>query len=68
MKDFEKVLKAFANMWRITTLTYLEREREAQVSGHLPCSSALFHQASKHLAILAAAGIVKSEVVPADWC
>lgn len=60
-KELERVLKALANQRRLTILIYLRSGKEAAVgdiANHLKLS---FKATSKHISVLAAAGIVEKE-------
>lgn len=59
--EFEKQLKVLANRRRLAILKYLKVHREAPVAEIAEEINLSFKATSKHLAILAAAGIVERE-------
>lgn len=59
--EFEKQLKVLANRRRLAILKYLKAHREAPVAEIAEEINLSFKATSKHLAILAAAGIVERE-------
>jgi len=61
MKELERDLKALANKRRLTILKYLKRVRKASVgdiAGEIELS---FKATSRHLSVLASAGILEKE-------
>ena len=61
MKEYEKILKAFANKRRLEILKYLKLKREATVGELSDKIKLSFKSTSKHLAVLSGADIVEKE-------
>ena len=61
MKDLEKIMKALANKRRLAILRYLKKNREASVGDIAYEIKLSFKATSKHLNILAGAGILDKE-------
>jgi len=60
-RGLERVLKALANRRRLAMVRYIGKQKEAtvgEVAGHMKLS---FKATSKHLALLAAAGILEKD-------
>ena len=60
-KDTERVLKALANRRRLAMLEFLKKKGEASVSGIAAELKLSLKATSKHLALLAGAGILDKE-------
>lgn len=63
LRDFEKVMKALANRRRLAILKYLKvggRATVGDIAGEIKLS---FKSTSKHLQLLAAAGIIEREQI-----
>jgi len=60
-KDLERVLKALANRRRLAIIAFLKRKGEASVSSIAAELKLSLKATSKHLALLAAAGILDKE-------
>ncbi len=60
-KDFERIMKAFANRRRLAILRFLKKEGRASVGDIAEEIRLSFKATSKHLGILSAAGIVDRE-------
>ncbi len=60
-KELERVLKALGNRRRLAIVAYLKRKGEASVSGVAAELKLSLKATSKHLALLAAAGILDKE-------
>ncbi|MDD2657598.1 MAG: metalloregulator ArsR/SmtB family transcription factor [Candidatus Pacebacteria bacterium] len=60
-KDFERIMKAFANRRRLAILRFLKTEKEASVGDIAEEIKLSFKATSKHLGVLSAAGIVDRE-------
>lgn len=63
MREFEKVMKALANHRRLTILKYLKVGGRATVSDIAHEIKLSFKSTSKHLQLLAAAGIIEREQI-----
>lgn len=61
MSELEKVLKAVANKRRMQILGLLKRSREIHVSAIARGIGLSFRSTSRHLRILATAGLVETE-------
>ena len=61
MKEFEKILKAFANRRRLAIVAFLKKEKEATVGNIAEELNLSFKSTSKHLGILCAADILERE-------
>lgn len=61
MKDFERTLKALANRRRLAILKYLKSEPEASVADIASAIRLSFRATSRHLGVLANAGILERE-------
>ncbi len=60
-KEFERVLKALANRRRLAVISYLKNKKEAsvgEIAEHIKLS---IKATSKHVALLAAAGVLEKE-------
>jgi len=60
-KELERIFKVFGNRRRIAIVLYLQRRKEATVGDVAEHISLSFKATSKHLIILANAGVVESE-------
>lgn len=60
-KELERVFKVFANRRRIAIVMYLRKKNEATVGDVAEEIKLSFKATSKHLIILANAGVVESE-------
>ncbi len=60
-KDLERVLKALANRRRLAIVSFLKTEKEATVGAIAEKFKLSFRSTSKHLGVLAAAGLVDRE-------
>lgn len=60
-KDFERVMKAFANRRRLSILRFLKTKKEANVGAIAEEIKLSFKATSKHLGVLSAAGIIDRE-------
>jgi len=60
-KELERIFKVFGNRRRIAIVLYLQRRKEATVGDVAEHIHLSFKATSKHLIILANAGIVESE-------
>jgi len=60
-KELERIFKVFGNRRRIAIVLYLQRRKEATVGDVAEHINLSFKATSKHLIILANAGIVESE-------
>ena len=61
MKDLERILKALANKRRLAILKFLKRKKEASVGSIAGEIHLSFKSTSRHLSILASAGLVEKE-------
>ena len=61
MKDLERIYKAFANRRRLAIVSYLKKERGANVGAVAAKINLSFKATSKHLLILYSAGLVDKE-------
>ncbi len=61
MKEYEKILKAFANRRRLDILKYLKVKKVATVGELSEKIKLYFKSTSKHLAVLSGADIVDKE-------
>jgi len=60
-KEFERVIKALANRRRLRILAYLRKKKEASVGDIADEIKLSFKATSKHLNLLAGAGIIDRE-------
>ncbi len=61
MKQYEKILKALANKRRLEIIKYLKNNKEATVGDLADKIKVSIKATSKHLAILANAGVLERE-------
>ena len=60
-KELERIFKVFGNRRRIAIVVYLRKKKEATVGDVAEHINLSFKATSKHLIILANAGVVESE-------
>lgn len=60
-KEFERVLKALANRRRLAIVSYLKNKKEASVGEIAERLRLSIKATSKHVALLAAAGVLEKE-------
>ncbi len=58
-KELEKVFKALANKRRLAALSFIKKKKQANVGEVAEAIKLSFKSTSKHLSILASAGIIE---------
>lgn len=60
-KELERIMKAFANRRRLSIVAFLKKRKEATVGDIAEEIKLSFRSTSKHLGVLATAGILERE-------
>lgn len=60
-KELERIMKALANRRRLSIVSFLKKKKEATVGNIAEEIRLSFRSTSKHLGVLAAAGILERE-------
>jgi DNA-binding transcriptional ArsR family regulator len=60
-KELERVLKALANRRRLAILSFIKKKKQANVGDIAEAIKLSFKSTSRHLSVLASAGILEKE-------